>query len=150
MKFAHAPLLSALVPAWVSALLWVVPHAAKADTLSVEFHRYDWLSLLYAGALGLLGGGLALIVALASDKRVVREVWSESWRNALVSPIAGAAMFLCLKALAGLGWLSLTVEPRFALIVGAGWAGIAFFAWGREFAGKAAAAFSEWAINRGK
>ena len=149
MTFAHARLLLVAIPAWCWALLWLVPRAAQADALSAEFRAYDWTSLLYAGALGLLGGALALIVALASDRRVVREVWGESWRNTLVSPIGGVAMYLVLKGLVGLGWVVLSTEPRFALIVGAGWAGIELFVWGRGVAGRAAAAFAEWAINRG-
>lgn len=150
MRFFHGPLLAALIPAWVAALLALHSQAVRADPLSTEFRAYDWWSLMYAAALGLLGGALAMIVALASDRRAVREVWAESWRNALVSPIGGLAMYLGLRGLAGAGWLTLTVEPRFALIVGAGWAGIAFFAWGRDTAGKGAAALAGWLVNRGK
>lgn len=140
--------LAVAVPAWCWALLWLWPRAARADALSREFRLYDWGSLGYAAALGLLGGALALIVALATDRRVVREVLAEGARNALVSPIAGAAAYLMLKAAAAEGWLTLATEPRFLLIVGAGWAGIAFFAWLRESAGRAAAALAEWVINR--
>lgn len=148
--FAHARAVLVALPLWAFAFLWLWPRAVRAESLSAEFRLYDWTSLLYAGALGLLGGCLALIVALATDRRVVLQVLAEGARNAMVSPIAGAAAYLLLKAAAAQGLFSVSTEPRFLLIVGSGWAGIAFFAWLREMAGRGATGLAEWVIHRGK
>lgn len=152
MKLAHARETAAAVLTWCAALMWLWPRAALADAaLSAEFRLYDWWSLLYAACLGLLGGSLALIVALATDRRVVFEVFKESGRNAVVSPIAGAAAYLGLKALAAFGWLPvLSTEPRFLVIVGCGWAGIAFFGWVRAAAGQGAATLAAWLARKGQ
>jgi hypothetical protein len=147
---AHFRTVSALSFAWTFALFWVFPRAVQAGTLSSDITVYDWISLAYACALGLLGGCLSLIVALASDRRVVGEVLLEGGRNALVSPIAGAAAYLMVDAAASMGWVGLSPVTRFLVIVGAGWAGVAFFVWARDLAGKAATTFAEWVINRGK
>lgn len=147
MKIVHTQAVAVAVPSWCLAFIWLWPRAARAEVLSAEFRLYDWTSLLYAGALGLLGGALALIVALATDRRVVMQVLAESGRNALVSPIAGAAAYLLLKAAAAQGYFTVTTEPRFLLIVGCGWAGIAFFQWLRESAGKGAAALAGWLVK---
>jgi hypothetical protein len=148
---AHARALALFVPAWCWAVLWWLwPRAAQADALATDMRLYDWRSLGYAALLGLGGGGLALIVSLATDRRVVLTVLAESARNAMVSPIAGAADYLLLKSAAALGWFSVATEPRFLLIVAGGWAGIAFFAWLKEISGKAAAVAGEWLINRGR
>jgi hypothetical protein len=150
MNIAHARIVSVLAFAWSLALLWVFPRAVLAGTLSSEITAYDWVSLAYACALGLLGGCLSLIVALASDRRVVSEVLTEGGRNALVSPIAGAAAYLMVDAVATMGWIGLSPVSRFLVIIGAGWAGVAFFVWAREMAGKAAITAAEWVINKGK
>jgi hypothetical protein len=149
MKIAHRPTVASLAVAWCCCVLWLWPRAVRAGTLSTEVKAYDWASLGYACALGLLGGVLALIVALATDRRVVLEVLTEGGRNAIVSPIAGGAAYLLLEALAGLDWLHAPTMVRFLVIVGSGWAGIAFFLWTREVAGKGATKFGEWLVARG-
>lgn len=148
MKFAHARALLVALPSWLMAALWLWPRWVRAQALSNEVRLYDWTSLGFAAALGLLGGFLALLVALATDRRVVVDVLAEGSRNALVSPIAGAAAYAMLKAAAALSWFTLPTEPRFLVIVGAGWAGIAFFQWARETAAKGAKALAEWYIGR--
>jgi hypothetical protein len=132
MKFAHTRALALALPAWTFAVAWVWPRAARAEALSSEVHTYDWTSVAYAGGLGLLGGGLALMVALATDKRVVTEVFRESARNAFVSPLGGILAFPCLKAGTALDLFSLTTEPRFLVIVASGYAGIALIEWVRS------------------
>jgi hypothetical protein len=150
IRIHHARAIAVAVPAWCWALFWLWPRALRAESLSRDFRLYDWNSLIYAALLGLLGGALALIVALATDRRVVLEVFKESGRNALVSPIAGAAAYLLLNAAGAMGWFTASTEPRFLLIVGSGWAGIAFFQWIASVAGKGAAAVGDWLITRGK
>lgn len=138
-----------MLGAWCWAVAWMWPHAVRAGTLSADIRGYDWISLAWSAGLGLLGGVLALIVALATDQRVLQEVFKESLRDALVSPIAGAGAFLLLEFLNALGWLALPSVGRFLVIVGCGWAGIAFFVWARDVAGKGATAFGEWLVARG-
>jgi hypothetical protein len=150
MKIAHAWAVSILSSAWFMAALWLWPHAAQAGTLSSDFGLYDWVSLGYAALLGLMGGMLALIVALASDRRVVMQVLKEGLRNALVSPIAGMAAYLLVDALNGIGWVTLPSGGRFLVIVGGGWAGIAFFVWARETAGKASVVLGDWLVRKGR
>jgi hypothetical protein len=149
-NIAHARIVSASMFAWSVTLLWIFPRAVLAGTLSSDISVYDWVSLSYACGLGLLGGCLSLIVALASDRRVVGEVLLEGARNALVSPIAGAAAYLMVDSVTSMGWIGLSPVARFLVIVGAGWAGVAFFVWARDTAAKAATALAEWVINRGK
>lgn len=146
---AHERAVLIAAPLWSICLLWLWPRAARAEALSAEIWRYDWASMGYACLLGLMGGALSLIVALATDRRVVVEVLREGTRNAIVSPIAGAGAYAGLKTLAALGWFTASTEPRFLVIVAAGYAGIASIEWARAVGGKLAAAAGEWLVNRG-
>lgn len=150
MNIAHRPTVTGLATAWCFAVLWLWPRAVRAGTLSSDMKAYDWASLGYACALGLLGGVLALIVALATDRRVVTQVLGEGVRNALVSPIAGAVAYLALEAVTALQWWQAPTVARFLLIVGAGWAGIAFFEWVRSLASRGAVRVGEWLVAGGK
>lgn len=150
MKLAHARAVAVALPTWLFAAAWIWPHVAQAAPLSADVKGYDWVSLGWACLLGLLGGSLALIVALATDRRVVTEVITEGARNALVSPIAGAAGYALMQAAAAQGLFTLSVEPRFLVIVGFGYAGIAAINWLRATCGEGAAAFGQWLIERFK
>lgn len=141
--------IAVLLPGWLACASWLWPLAAHAATLGDELRVYDWPSLGYAGALGLLGGTLALIVALATERRVVLEIVLEGVRNAIVSPIAGAGCYALVKSAAALGWFTLSTEPRFLLIVAAGYAGIAAIDWARGFTRRGADAFEGW-FTRGR
>lgn len=138
LKVAHARAVGVALFSWWIGFLWLWPRAVRAESLEREARLYDWTSLGYAAGLGLLGGFLAIIYALASDRRVVLTVLADAGRNALVSPIAGMAAYLTLKAAVSFGWMHLTTEPRFLIIVGSGWAGIACFQWVRGFGAAAA------------
>lgn len=140
----HARAVASLFCAWLLSVVWLWPHAVRAGTLSADLKVYDWTSLGYAAVLGFLGGVLALIVALASDHRAVTEVLKEGIRNAIVSPIAGAAMFLAVESMTSASWFLLPPVGRFLLIGGSGWAGIAFFIWMRGLVGK----FAVWAAEQ--
>jgi hypothetical protein len=145
----HAKAVVWLFATWCISLAWLWPHAVQAGTLSADLRVYDWHSLGYAAALGLLGGLLALIVALATDHRVLMEVLTESLRNALVSPIAGAAAYLLLESMNGMGWIMLPSVGRFLVIMGSGWAGIAFFVWARGAVSIGAVEVGKWLVSRG-
>jgi hypothetical protein len=148
MKLAHARAVAVLSLAWVGAALWLVPLAAQAQALSDEVAGYDWTSLGWGAVLGLLGGLLQLIVALASDRRILLQVLLEAGRNTLVSPIAGAAMYLGIKTLTAMHWLAVDTEARFLLIVAAGWAGVEFFRWAKGLAKKVAGEIGAWLVSR--
>lgn len=151
MTIAHRPTVTALSAAWAITVLWLWPRAVRAGTLAGEVKAFDWSSLGYACALGLLGGFLALIVALASDTRVVKEILEEGLRNALVSPIGGAIAYLLLEGLASLSErYHFSTVVRFLVIVGAGYAGIAFFTWVRGVTAQGAVSVGEWLVNRFK
>lgn len=149
MKVANARAVLTAALLWLAGLAWLWPRAVRAESLSDEARLYDWASLLYAGGLGLAGGLLALIVALATERRVVREVAAEGARNAIVSPIAGAGSYMVLKAFASLGWFTVSTEPRFLLIVIAGYAGIAAVQWARGIVGEAAGEVRDRILKKG-
>lgn len=146
MKIAHTSLVSILSIVWLvmAAILW--PLSAYAASLSADVKVYDWLSLLAACGIGMLGGLGALIVALASDEKVVLHVTRDSLRNMIVSPIAGAAVYLLIEAMED---LNLTPGKRFFAIGFAGWAGIEFFVRGRKVALEWLDSVAKWIINRG-
>jgi hypothetical protein len=123
----HSKSVISLSISWVWAVVWMWPYAVSAGTLTGDLRAYDYTSLGWGAALGLLGGLLALIVALATDRRVVSQVLTESLRNALVSPIAGAAAFLALEGMVGMGWFFPPPVGRFLILIASGWAGTAFF-----------------------
>jgi hypothetical protein len=150
VSIEHPRAVSALSACWAFAASWLMPRAALAASLRIDVHVYDWTSLGYAAALGLLGGLLALIVSLATDTRVVSQVLKEGGRNALVSPIAGMAAYLLVEAAFDANLFAVPPVGRFLVIVGSGWAGIAFFVWLRGSALKAAQALAEWVIAKGK
>lgn len=149
MKIAHAKWVCGLTLMWFGLVLALWPAAVKAGTLSADIKLYDWLSLSYAAAFGVLGGVLALIVALATDTRVVTHVLLEGVRNIIVSPIGGAAAYLLIQAAVDMTGLDLSPVGRFIVIGGSGWAGVAFFGWARDVAGKGATALAQWIISRG-
>lgn len=129
----HSKSVVSLSITWCWAVVWMWPYAVNAGTLTGDLRAYDYTSLGWAAALGLLGGVLALIVALATDHRVVSQVLAESFRNALVSPIAGAAAFLALEGMVSMGWFFLPPVGRFLILIASGWAGTAFFVAVRGF-----------------
>lgn len=148
-RFAHGRTLTIAVLCWSACLLWLWPRAVLAGTLSQEVKGYDWTSLGYACALGALGGALALIVALATDSRVVTAVLKESLRNALVSPIAGAVVYVGQEAAISSHWLEgLSPIVRFLAIVGGGWAGIALLQWVRQLGGKLLELAADWIVAK--
>lgn len=149
MRIAHIKEVLALSIAWASTILWLWPGAAYARPLSSDMGSYDWTSLGYAAGLGFMGGILALIVSLAMDRRIVIEVVSEGLRNALVSPIAGMSAYLIFEAMTGLDWITAPSGVRFLMIVGSGWAGIAFFIWVRGISAQLANSFAQWIIKKG-
>lgn len=135
MKYlAHARALLVALPLWVFLVAWLWPRAARAEALAAEFWLFDWKSLGYAAMLGLAGGFLNLIYALATDRRVVTQILLESGRNGMVSPIAGAGAYLGLKLATWAGGVHLPTEPRFLVIIAAGYAGIAVIEWTKGLA----------------
>ena len=151
MKYIqHAKAVAWLFGFWCLAVVWLWPHAVMAGTLSADVKVYDWWSLLLAAAIGVLGGILALIVALATDHRALLEVTKEGLRNITVSPFGGMVAYLVLEAVSSLGWVVLPAVLRFLVIGACGYAGIAFFVWAKVMAGRVAGAFGDWLIKKGQ
>ena len=149
MKIAHARLVFWLLLLWAGAVLALWPLAVRAGTLSDDAKLYDWLSLSFAGGFGILGGVLALIVALATDDRVVSHILREGLRNIIVSPIGGAVAYLLIEWSTSLAGFNLSPVGRFVVIGGSGWAGVAFFVWVRDGAKRMAVSFANWVIKQG-
>lgn len=133
----------------LAAALAAASSTASAIPLHNEILSYDWISLGDAAGLGLVGGAVALVVALATDKRVVGEVVREGIRNVIVAPLAGVGAYLLIESAVSLDWVSdLPPVTRFVIIAAAGWAGIGFFVWLRGLAAQAAVAVAEWSIGK--
>lgn len=146
---AHGRSMLVAALCWLQGLLWLWPRVVEASTLASDVKGYDWMSLAYAGGLGLLGGGLALIVALATDRRVVLGVLGEGLRNAMVSPIAGAMAYVGLEAIVAWRWVDpLAPAVRFLGIVGSGWAAIPFIEWVRGLAQRFVGFVGDWLVAR--
>lgn len=86
--------------AWLatySGLCWA------SNTLAQDIIQYDWLSLLFAIAAGLLGGAARTIYTMVSSQSVVGNIKTLLMKDLIVAMIGGAAMYLFVQ-----GWNSWT------------------------------------------
>ena len=121
--------LNRLVAVWLACyatLSWA------GTTLSQDVRAYDWESLAWAGAAGLLGGVGRFILSLASDQNVVLRIPPGWWRGVLASVLAGLAGYVVVQGAAAVvvAYWSPSGIPRDArtlILVGAGWMGLRFF-----------------------
>jgi hypothetical protein len=100
----------------------------RAATLSEFMGAYDWPSLFWAAKLGIMGGVLRTICTLAGDGRVVWLVLLEGLRDAIVSLIAGMAMFAAIEVVRSSG-LAVSDAQRFGAILVAGVMRKSTFTW---------------------
>ena len=137
--------------------IWLACYATLSwagTTLAQDVRAYDWESLAWAGAAGLLGGLGRFILSLASDRNVVLRVPPGWWRDALTSIIAGLVGYVVVQGAAAVvvAYWSASGIPRDArtlILVGAGWMGLRFF--GRlDELGTAAAARLNKQISAGE
>lgn len=126
LKLAHARAIGFFMPAWLFMVVWLVPRAAEAATL-VDYDQgiraLNWGSIGLAALTGFAGGFGMLVLALATDTRVVREVLKEGLLNALASPIMGLLMYATLQAVRSFGW-SVPFELSFISVLAAGMAAV--------------------------
>lgn len=115
----HPQSVSLLVFLW----LWSYTNLLYAVTLgpfSEDVHGFDFESLAYAAAAGLLGGAGRTIYSLASDKVLVGSLWREGFKDGIIAILGGVVAFVIVTYLANF-WPSIfTREGRMILIVLAG------------------------------
>lgn len=121
----HRPTVGIGLAVW----LLMYSHLVHAATLAQSMDAYDWASMRWSLGLAVLGGFLRLLFTLATDTRIVWQVLRESWRNAILSLVAGLACFWAIEAAKSVG-MSVTEEVRFGAITLAGALGIDFINWG--------------------
>ena len=114
----HAKLVNVLGLLWLwcfAGLTWA------ANTFAQDVRGYDWESLLWGAAAGLLGGALRTILTLATDSRVVLDILRESWKDAIVALIGGGVAYALVQAAASLHLFEVSRDLRMLIIVGFGW-----------------------------
>lgn len=120
----HAKLVNRLIPIWFlcyAGLSWA------ASSFAQDVRGYDWESLLWSGAAGLLGGAFRTILTLAGDGRVVLDILKESWKDAIVALIAGLAAYVVIQGVNSTHYFDIPRDLRMLIIVGAGWTRMGFF-----------------------
>ncbi len=121
--------LNRLVAVWLACyatLSWA------GTTLAQDVRAYDWESLAWAGAAGLLGGVGRFILSLASDRDVVLRIPPGWWRGVLASVLAGLAGYVVVQGGSAfvqtyLGMQGVPRDVRTMILVVAGWMGLRFF-----------------------
>lgn len=130
---------------WTLLAIWcgLVAHvAANAETFGQDMVAYDYRSLLWATGVALLGGVFRTIISLATDARPVFSVLSESWRQGIVSLLAGGGAYILIEALRSVN-VGITSEMRFAMILSAGVWRMSFFTWANSTLREIADAWKE-------
>jgi hypothetical protein len=122
-----------LTHVWLLLFIYTYPRAIQAATFAEDMRDYDYESILWAIATGLLGGFARTLVSLASDKVIVSNVWREAAKDAVVSIIAGGAALVFLEALRSVYWQSMPSAVRFAIILFAGASRVSFFGYLNKF-----------------
>lgn len=129
LKFAHGRVLSILTPLWLLWVVWLFPRLSYAGSLDYDqgIRDLNWSAIGLAALTGFAGGFGMLILALATDKRVVRAVMREGLRNALASPIMGLLAYGVLQAVSSFGW-RIPFEVSFVAVLVAGMAAVSLWA----------------------
>ena len=137
-----------LMVCWAVLAGATIPRAANAMGLAAEMAIYDVRSLGWAVLIALLGGALRTIYTLATDDRVVWDQLRESWRDAVISLLAGGAVYVAMEA--GRAWfgIKLPFEVRFALLLVAGVARVRTFTWLTNVGGRIADMAADWLLGR--
>lgn len=88
------PLYSRLIAAWLacySGLLWA------STTFAQDVQAYDWLSLVFALAAGLLGGAGRTVITLVSQASVVPNTRVLLLKDLVVALVGGGVAYLCVQ-----------------------------------------------------
>lgn len=109
--------------------LWAltVSQIARASTLGESMAQFDWASVGWAALIGVTGGALRTIVALASMD-IVPNVWRRALLDAVISVVAGVAAYWVVEMLRSFN-LPITPEARFAAVMVAGVVRTRTFTW---------------------
>ncbi len=92
------PIYSRLILVWIASfhgLVWA------STTFAQDVAAYDWLSLVFALAAGLLGGAGRTVLTLVSQTTVVGNTRVLLLKDLVVALIGGGVAYLCLQ-----GWNS--------------------------------------------
>lgn len=90
-----APMLNRLLCLWL--LCFSALSYAAGTTFAEDVAAYDWISLLFAGAAGLLGGAGRTILTLVSDKQFVGNLRWVLLKDLVVALIGGGFAYLCIQ-----------------------------------------------------
>lgn len=111
-------------------LAWLACYSALCyanTTFAEDVAAYDWMSLVFAAAAGLLGGAARTIFTLVSERAIVGNVKTLLLKDLVVAILGGAIMYLAIQgynsAASAITMISLpgiTRDLRVLFIVGAG------------------------------
>lgn len=110
----------------VLAFLWLWSYTnllyatVALGPFSADVQGFDFESLLYAAAAGLLGGAGRTIYSLASDKVLVGSLWREGLKDGVIAILGGMVAFVLVTYLANYWPGVFTREARMIAIVLAG------------------------------
>lgn len=92
-----------------AAMVWLAcysvllhAHAAGIIPLSEEAYAYDYESLAWAAAFGLMGGVFRTILSLMSERVILLNIWRTMARDLVFALIGGAAVYVLVQWLATL------------------------------------------------
>ena len=124
----HPKSVSFLILLWLWSYTKLVS-AAALGPFSADVQGYDFESLLYAAATGLLGAAGRTIYALASDRVIVGSLWRQTLKDMVIASLGGMVAFglvtFCARYAPGI----LTSEARMLIIVAVGASGGKWVNW---------------------
>ena len=106
----------------VFVLLWLAAYAGlvHAASLTQDLATFDYVSLLVAGAAGLLGALLRTILTLAQEKYLVIDVLKQARRDFVIGFIGGLMTYGVIQGLSSWGIVTVPRDMRILIIVAAG------------------------------
>lgn len=84
----------------VALFIWLACYSALCyanTTFAQDILAYDWMSLLFAAAAGLLGGAARTIFTLVSERALVGNVKTLLLKDLVVAVFGGALMYLAIQ-----------------------------------------------------
>lgn len=124
----HPKSVSFLILLWLWSYTKLVS-AAALGPFSADVQDYDFESLLYAAATGLLGAAGRTIYALASDRVIVGSLWRQTLKDMVIASLGGMVAFALVTFCAPYAPSILTREARMLIIVGVGASGGRWVNW---------------------
>lgn len=88
---------------WLACYSWLLhAHATGIIPLAQEAKAYDYESLAWAAAFGLMGGVFRTILSLMSERVILLNIWRTMARDLVFALIGGAAVYVFVQWLATL------------------------------------------------